>query len=294
MKASIRFTLFSVCAAATLSAACSYAQDTEFSRPPKVMVIGREYTKPGKGGTPHAKSESAFVRAMAAAKWPVNYIAMDSMTGVNRSLFITGYDSFAAWEKDSADQGKNTALSAAIDRAWATDGDLLTSTGVSAFSFRPDLSAPGPDMEIANMRYFDIIMYKVKPGHGKEWDDLVKIYLDGYKKAAPEVTWATYEAMYGADNGGEFLVIQPLKSLSEVDKGLGDNKKFTDAIGAAGMKRLAELNAECVESLQENLFHFNPKMSYPSEHFKTVDAAFWAPKPPVAPKPAAAAPAKPQ
>ena len=258
------------------------------------MVIGREYTKPGKGGAPHAKSESAFVRAMALAKWPVNYIAMDSMTGVNRSLFITGYDSFAAWEKDSADQGKNTTLSAANDRAWATDGELLASTDLGAFSFRPDLSAPGSDMEIANMRYFDITVYKVKPGHGKEWDDLVKIVLDGYKKAAPEVTWATYESMYGANNGGEFLVIQPLKSLSEVDRGLGDGKKFADAIGEAGMKRLAELNAECVESMQANLFHFNPMMSYPSEHFKTVDAAFWAPKPSAAPKPAAAAPAKPQ
>lgn len=288
MKASFRLTLFAVCAAAVLSAACSFAQDSEFSQPPKVMVIGREYTKPGKGGTLHAKSENAFVHAMAAAKWPVNYIGMDSVTGANRTLFVTGYDSFAAWEKDYADQGKNTALSAANDRAWATDGDLLASTDLSAFAFRPDLSAPGADTEIANMRYFDITVYKIKPGHAKEWDDLAKIYIDGYKNAAPEVTWATYEAMYGANSGGEFLVIQPLKSLSEVDKGVGDNKKFADAIGASGMKRLAELTAECVESMQENLFHFDPKMSYPSEHFKSIDAAFWAPKP------AAAPPAKPQ
>lgn len=294
MKASVRFTFFSVCAAAALCTASSYAQEAEFSRPPNVMVIGREYTKPGKGGSLHAKSESAFVRAMAAAKWPVNYIAMDSVTGVNRTLFVTGYDSFAAWEKDSADQGKNAALSAANDHASATDGELLASTDLSAFSFRPELSAPGSDVELANMRYFDISMYKLKSGHAKEWDELVKIYLDGYKKAAPEVNWATYEAMYGANSGGEFLIIQPLKSLSEVDKGFGDSKKFADAIGASGMKRLAELNASCVESMQENLFHFNPKMSYPSEHFKTVDAAFWAPKPTVASKPVAAASAKPQ
>ena len=288
MKASVRFSLFSLCAAAALSATGAYAQDTEFAGPPKVLVIDREFTKPGKAGTVHEKSESAFVKAMAAAKWPTNYIAMDSLTGVNRALFIMGYDTFDAWEKDTAAQAKNAALSAANDRAWVVDGELLASTDMSAFAFRPDQSQPG-DIEIAKMRYFDITMYKVKMGHAREWDELVKIYVDGYKKAAPDVNWATYEGMYGANNGGEFLVIQPLKSLAEVDKGFGDNKKFEDAIGESGRKKLAELTAACVDSVQENLFHFNPKMSYPSEHFKTVDPDFWKPKVAAAPKPAAPA-----
>ena len=287
MKASVRFTLFSLCAAAAFSTASSFAQDTEFSNPPKVLVIGREYTKPGKAGTPHEKSESAFVKAMAAAKWPVNYIAMDSMTGVSRALFVTGYDSFAAWEKDNTAQGKNAALSAANDRAWAVDGELLTSTDTGVFAFRPDLSGGGA-LELANMRYFDITMYHVKPGKGKEWVEMNKIYIDGYKKAAPEVSWAGYEAMYGSNSGGEFIIIQPMKSLSEVDKGFGDDKKFLEAIGESGLRRLRELEAECLESQQENLFHFNPKMSYPSDHFKTVDPDFWKPKVAAAPKPAAA------
>ncbi len=112
--------------------------------------------------------------------------------------------------------------------------------------------------------------------------------MDGYKKAAPDVNWAVYESAYGADNGGEFLVIQPLKSLAEVDKGFGDSKKFEETIGESGRKKLAELTAACVESMQDNLFHFNPKMSYPSEHFKTADPDFWKPKVAAAPKPAAA------
>ncbi len=166
MKALVRFSLFSICAAAALSGACSYAQDSEFTAPPKVLVIDREFTKPGKSGTLHEKSESAFVRAMAAAKWPTNYIAMDSMSGVNRALFLFGYASFDAWEKDNAAQAKNAALSAANDRAWLVDGELLTSTDVGVFVFRPELSVPGA-VEIAQMRYFDISVYKVKMGHGK-------------------------------------------------------------------------------------------------------------------------------
>ena len=69
--------------------------------PPKVLTISREYTKPGKSGTPHEKTESAFVQAMARAKWPTHYLAVESLSGKSRALFLTGYDSFDAWEKDA-------------------------------------------------------------------------------------------------------------------------------------------------------------------------------------------------
>ena len=62
--------------------------------------IFREFVKPGKGGALHEKSESAFVQAMTRAKWPTHYLAVNSITGKPRALFLTGYDSFEAWEKD--------------------------------------------------------------------------------------------------------------------------------------------------------------------------------------------------
>ena len=85
--------------------------------PPKVLVIFREFLKPGKGGKTHEKAESAFVQAFSRAKWPTHYLAVDSLSGKPRSLFLTGYDSFEAWEKDSRATQKNATLAAAIDRA---------------------------------------------------------------------------------------------------------------------------------------------------------------------------------
>jgi hypothetical protein len=90
--------------------------------PPKVLVMQREFLKPGKGGPTHERSESAFVRAMTAAKWPTHYVGLDSMSGQPRSLFLIGYPSFAAWEKDNQAMEKNTTLQGAFDRAIA---DLL-------------------------------------------------------------------------------------------------------------------------------------------------------------------------
>src|SRR5580698_9925721 len=85
--------------------------------PPKVLVIMREFLKPGKAGSVHEKSESAFVSAMTAAKWPTHYLAMDSLSGPSRSLFFVGYDSFADWQQDNLAMQKNATLGAAMDRA---------------------------------------------------------------------------------------------------------------------------------------------------------------------------------
>ena len=57
--------------------------------PPKVLVIFREFLKPGKAGMTHEKSESTFVQALARAKWPTHYLALTSMSGRSRALFIT-------------------------------------------------------------------------------------------------------------------------------------------------------------------------------------------------------------
>ena len=84
----------------TVSAATVIAQDYSMA-PPKVLLVQREFLKPGVGGTPHMKTESAFVQAMTAAKWPTHYLGMDAMSGPSRALFLVGYDSFAAWEKDN-------------------------------------------------------------------------------------------------------------------------------------------------------------------------------------------------
>jgi hypothetical protein len=83
------------------------AQNAQDDGPPNVLVIQREYLKPGKGGMLHERSESAFVRAFANAKSDSHYFALDSLSGPTRSLFLMGYDNFADWEKDRAATNKD-------------------------------------------------------------------------------------------------------------------------------------------------------------------------------------------
>ncbi len=243
--------------------------------PPKVLTVTREFLKPGKNGASHEKTESAFVQALSKAKWPTHYLAVDSLSGKTRSLFFTGYDSFEAWEKDVQAQEKNAALSAALDHAAVVDGELLSEMDGGAFAYREDYSLRSA-VDIPHMRYFEISLFHVKPGHDKEWEALVKMYMAAYEKI-PDVHWATYEAVYGQENG-TFVVFNPMKSASEIDHAFAQGKQFEAAMGEEGMKKLGELSAAAIESSQTNLFIFNPRMSYVSDEWIKADPDFWKPK----------------
>ena len=243
--------------------------------PPKVLSISREFIKPGRGGALHERAESAFVQAMTRAKWPTHYLAVNSLSGKARALFLTGYDSFEAWEKDTLATQKNATLSAALDRAAVADGDLLSDYDATALVFREDYSLRAA-VDIPHMRYFEISLYRVRPGHDKDWDSLVKMVMAAYEKI-PDVHWATYQAVYGQE-GGTYVVFNPMKSASEVDQSFAQDKKFEAAMGEDGMKKFSDLLAAAVESSQHNLFVFSPKMSYVADEWIKADPDFWKPK----------------
>ena len=251
------------------------AAQEKMQGPPKVLTIFREVLKPGKAGMVHEKAESAFVQAFTKANWPTHYLAVTSLSGKPRALFFVGYDSFAAWEKDNKATEKNAALSAALDRASMADGELLSEAAGSTLAYREDQSLRA-NVNLAQMRYFEISVYRVKPGHDKDWDEAVKLVTAAYEKI-PDARWATFEAIYGAP-GGTFVIFTPMKSLAEVDKELAQSKEFEAAMGEEGMKKLRELSAKAIESSESNLFQFAPKMSYVSDEWVKAAPDFWKPK----------------
>jgi hypothetical protein len=250
--------------------------------PPKVLVIFREFLKPGKAGSTHEKTESAFVQAFTRAKWPTHYLTIDSLSGKPRSLFLVGFDSFDAWEKDNRATQKNAALSAALERAAAADGELLTDYDSGVFTLKEEYSLHIP-ADIPHMRYFEITRFQVRPGHDKDFDELAKMYVAAYDKM-PDVHWATFQGVYGPE-GNTYLVFTPMKSASEIDKSFITGKQVQEAMGAEGGKKAADLSAAAIETSQTNLFIFNPRISYVQDEWIKADPDFWKPKPAAAPAP---------
>ena len=244
--------------------------------PPKVLVINREVLKPGKSGNPHQRTESAFVRAMAAAKDTAYYLGLDALSGPSRSLFFTGYDSFADWEKEALSEQKNAMLSAALDRAAVADGDLLQSYETSMFFLRDDFSL-NPGTDLPHDRYFEIGVFHVKPGHDEDWATIMGLVKGAYAKV-PGVQWAMYQRAYGGA-GNYFIYITPLKSAAEIDSNFANSPKFVEAMGKDGMKKLSDLMSESVDQDELNLFALNPAISYVGPDMIKADPTFWKPAP---------------
>jgi hypothetical protein len=255
----------------------SIASAQETSPPPKVLVIMREYLKPGKSGFVHEKTESAFVQAFNRAKWPTNYLGMTSLSGKSRALFFTFYDSFEAWDKDAAAVGKNAALSAALDRAAVADGELLDSIDQGVFVYREGFSLRPKYADVAHRRAMEISVFHVRPGHDQEWSELVKMVVAGYEKSVPDAHWACFHNAYGG-SGGTYIFLTALKSLSEIDTAFREGKQFEAALGEDGLKKLDQLESASVDSSERQLFAFNPKMSYVSDEWIKADPEFWKPK----------------
>jgi hypothetical protein len=255
------------------------AQDKpgEMHAPPPVLYINREFIKPGKGGAVHERTESAFVKAMSSANSKQHYLALNSLSGKSRALFLSGYASFGDWENQVMTDVKNSTLSAALDHAAMADGELLDAYDQSVWIYREDQSM-NQTGNLVGIRYMQIEVFSVKPGHEEDWNVAVKMVKEAYAKGMPDAHWAMYQNVFGRETPA-FLVITPMKSVSQIDHDFANGSKFTDAMGVDGMKKLNELSAAAIASTENNLFVISPKMSYMGEDLAKDDPDFWRSKP---------------
>lgn len=262
----------------TFSAFLSPALQAQDDGPPKILVVQREYLKPGKGGMLHDRSESAFVRALSSGDPKIYYIAMDSLSGRSRSLFLESFNSLAEWEKEQAALSSNKEMAAALDHAAQMDGDLLSSADSMALMYRPELSFNKG--HIKGTRYFEITTFVVKPGHVHDFMEVEHLYADAYRKISPNEQWDCFEVVYGSPvtgvpQGTTFVVFRLMHSLSEADTWMESSEKISSTLGPDAMKRASDLIGASIESEGTNLFAINPRMSNPSPQFVKGDPAFW-------------------
>jgi len=253
------------------------AQDSSATKGPAVLQINREFLKPGKTGMAHDKTESAFVSAFTRAKWPTHYVAYCSLSGKARCLYFSRFDSFEAWEKDNKAMEKNPALAAEIDRAQAADGELLDGFDQGVLTYDEELSyhSHKPD---GKMRYMEISVFHVKPGHRHEWHELVKMVKDAHDKAGTSAHWGAYDTAFGREDG-TYVILSGDNSMSDIDKGFAESKKWIEAMGGEeGMKKFDELYGSAVSSSGSELFAVNPAQSYVDEEWIKADPGFWRPK----------------
>jgi hypothetical protein len=169
---------------------------------------------------------------------------------------------------------KNASLAAEIERASLADGELLEEVDSAVYTLEDDLSFH-THTDLQNHHFYQVFAFHVRPGHEKEWHEVVKMVKDAHEKASDGAHWGMYRLMFGGE-GGTYVALSGDPSMSVIDDAFTGEKKYLEALGGEeGMAKLDALFGAAVDTSHSEIFVVNPKQSYVSEDWIKADAAFW-------------------
>jgi hypothetical protein len=251
-----------------------HAQQQTMSPPPFLQIF-QEEIKPGRAGL-HPAAEAGWPRAFAKAKIPNHYIAMTTIYGPPEAWFCAGVGSISDIEQQNQAIEKAPGLSKELDRLSQADAANLSSQRAVLGRYRPELSNE-PNINPAEMRVWEVLIFTVKPGHEGDFYQGAKLYQSMVQKANATAPWATFEVMSGMP-GPVYLVFVPHKSLSEIDPNTGAMAAIEKSIDEATLKKFGTIS-EGYSSVESRIFAVSPEMSYPRPEWVSQDPGYWGKKP---------------
>ena len=257
-------------------AALAQQEAGQVHSPSKYLYLSNVELKANQGGA-YAKIESEEVQAKRAANAPNRYIAMWSITGGSRVLYMHGFDSFGDMQKAHDETTAMSKLEETLSADNAAEAPMIAARTSSIYSYEKDLSLGSP-IDLSKMRFMRIILFHVRRGHSQDWEHTVKLMIKAYQSSIPEARWAMFEKMYGVGSDNVYLLVTPMESLSVVDAMQENGKKFRDSVGEDQLQMLRKSLAADVESADSNLFAFAPRASYVPDSWVTSSPDFWGKK----------------
>ena len=266
-------TLRSLLGIGLLGASASLLVAQDAPQPPRVLRIIREDIKEGRSAA-HQKSESDFMRAAAAAKFPVNILGMNAISGTFEAWFLEAHDSFESIDKAQAAMAKS-----ALETLDELDAEYRTGSRSWIAVYRPDLSFHGSELiqTLPKMRYFNVITMRTRPEHDQDFAELAKMAVAAAERSIDDQPVATYQVVSGAPNG-TYILFEPSASLKALDGAPERSRALFQAMGDAGTKRFTKMAGETIAQQEARLFAIDPQMSYVSRQVIAGDPAFWTPK----------------
>ncbi len=249
----------------------------EESPAPRVLMVIQEQIKEGREAA-HARAEEAWPRIFQKGNVTSHYLGMTSESGPPVAWFLEPYDSFGAMEKARAEIEKSFA--ADLEKANVEDGDLRTGSRTLLTVFRGDLSYH-PAEAVASLkksRHMGVIVLRIKYGRDADLEQLARLLIEGDEKSNSNQPVLAYQVVSGGPSG-TCLLFSPMDSLARMDSAPARMAASRQAMGDRGQKHFDMLAPEVVQSIDNLLFAFDPRMSYVSKEFAAADPDFWNPKP---------------
>jgi hypothetical protein len=262
-----------LCALALIAAGgAALAAQAPPTTQPKLLTIDRERIKTGHDAA-HVKTEAGWPAAYAKVKSPDYYLALVSMTGSNEVWFMTPRDSYTGWGKSMEREEADPQLTADLERLWATDAEHLDGSDVIEAMVRPDLSH-GTYPDLNHTRFWRITMMRVRPGHEKQFVDMVALYKTIASRVSPNLAWRIYAVTAGMP-GPAYLLFSSVQAFGQFDAMTADYNAIIKGATPQEVAAFQKFSADDLVSSTANRYRLDPAMSYVSDETKKADPAFW-------------------
>ncbi len=250
---------------------------------PNYLTIVREEVKLGRSAD-HERIEAGWPAAYDKAKSPDYYLAYVSTTGRPEAWFVAPSESHKSMGDSMARENDDAVLSAEVKRLQKVDADVLNNVSVIQARGRKELSM-GAFPELAKTRFVEITIFRVRPGHEREFEAAATAYSSAAKRAAPETSFRVYEVIAGIP-GPTYFVFSSTQSFAQFDKATEDGMATMKGASDEERSTLEKFSREGLINVETQRFRIDPAMSYVPKEIRASDPAFWMPKKPVAAKPA--------
>jgi len=271
MRARSRVSLLGAAAVLAAGGAALAAQALPTSQP-NIIQIYREQIKAGHAMA-HKANESGWPEAFAQAGSTDYYLAMESMTGRSEVWFVAPFESYAAVGKSMEQTESDPVLSAALGRLAMADAEHLDGVDVLEAVAVPELSH-GQFPDLNRMRFWEISIWRIRPGHERRFAEAAAAYKQVATKAAPDARWRMYRVTAGLPDAS-YISFSSVVSFGEFDEMMASGNAVMQAASPEVQTLLSSFMAEGAISLVSNKYRLDPSMSYVSAETKATDPAFW-------------------
>jgi hypothetical protein len=266
----------SICAfvAIVVGGAALLAQSLPTTQP-TLLTINRERIKTGHDAA-HVKTEAGWPALYAQAKSPDYYLALASMTGSAEVWFLTPRDSYTGWGKSMEREESDPKLTADLDRLWAADAEHLDGSDAFELTAMPALSH-GTYPDLTRTRFWRITQMRVRPGHEKQFVDMVAVYKTVAARVSPNMTWRIYAVTAGMP-APTYMIFASVQSFGQFDALAADGATIGKGATPQELAMFQKFGADDLVSSTTNRYRLDPAMSYVSDETKKADPAFWGKK----------------
>lgn len=259
-----------------ISATGAMAQALPTSQPAMLTII-REQVKLGHGAE-HERIEAGWPAAFAKAKSPAYYLAMTSLTGASEAWFVVPFATNAANADEMKLESSDTVLAAELGRLSRADAEVLSDSRTIQAVARPELSH-GDFPDLAKMRYWEISIFRVRPGHDADFAAAAKAYGAATDRSGSGVTFRVYSVTAGMPEP-TYLIFQTVGAYADFDAMTAGGRKTMQSFTPDEQTVMQKFFTDALINQETNRFALNPTMSYVSPETRATDVAFWTPKRP--------------